>query len=95
MNIFTENDWVDAIDKCEASIDYCVSNGLNYSLGMLINEYLYSNFEPEQIDKVLSDVAAGANWNDSILTNLKVNKTTLYLDAAKYIAVEIKEDSNY
>ena len=95
MNSFTENNWVDAINKCDSSIDYCVSNGLNYSLGMLINEYLYSNFEPEQIDKVLSDVAAGANWNDSILTNLKVNKTTLYLDAAKYIAVEIKEDSNY
>ena len=61
---------------------------------MLINEYLYSNFEPEQINKVLSDVAAGANWGDSILTNLKVSKTTLYLEAGKYIAIEVTDDTN-
>lgn len=92
MNSFTETEWVDAINKCEASIDFCVSNGLGYSLGMLINEYLYSNFEPDQIDKVLSEVTAGANWGDSILTNLKVNKNSLYLEAGKYIATEIQDD---
>jgi hypothetical protein len=92
MNSFTETEWVDAINKCEASIDFCVSNGLGYSLGMLISEYFYSNFEPEQIDKVLSEVAAGANWGESLLTNLKVNKNSLYLEAGKYIATEIQDD---
>ncbi len=92
MNSFTETEWVDAINKCEASIDFCVSNDLGYSLGMLINEYLYSNFEPDQIDKILSEVTAGANWGDSILTNLKVNKNSLYLEAGKYIATEIQDD---
>jgi hypothetical protein len=95
MNSFTETEWVDAINKCEASIDFCVSNGLGYSLGMLINEYLYSRFEPEQIDRVLEDVAAGLIWSDAILKDLKVDKNSLYVDAAQYISTEIKEDLKY
>jgi len=92
MYSFNETDWVNAINTCEASVNFCVSNSLGYSLGMLISEYLYSKYEPEQIDQVLTDVTAGSNWSDAILANLKVSKNTLYLDAAKYISAEVQED---
>ena len=95
MNTFTDIQWVNAINKCEENVDFCVSNGLGYSLGMLINEYLYSIFEPEQIDNVLEGVASGISWSDSISRNLKVTKNSLYSEAAKYIVFEIQEGTKY
>ena len=92
MNNFAESDWVTAIDRCDNSIDFCVSNGLGYSLGMLLNEYLYSIFEPAQIDQVLSDVAAGSSWESAVLTNLRLSREQLNSAAAKYIYTEVQND---
>ena len=92
MNNYLDADWVSAINKCENSIDFCVSNGLGYSLGMLFNEYLYTYFDSTQIDKVLSTVAAGTSWENAIISNLGLNREQLNVAAAKYIHAEVQGD---
>ena len=88
---FKSNDWLDAINKTDGSIDFCFSNGLGYSLGMLISEYLYLKFTPEQVDRLLVDVAGGTTWDAAISSNFGVTKSQLYKDASEYVYSEVQE----
>jgi hypothetical protein len=88
---FKSNDWLDAINKTDGNIDFCVKNGLGYTLGMLISEYLYLKFSPDQIDSVLHDVTKGTSWDSAISSNLGVAKSQLYKDASEYVYLEVQE----
>lgn len=88
---FTSNDWLNAINKVESDINFTVSNGLGYSLGMLISEYLYSKFSPNQVDNVLHEVTKGTSWDAAISSNFGVTKAQLYKDASEYVYTEVQE----
>lgn len=62
---------------------------------MLINEYLYSVYDPEQKDKILTDVSAESNWSSAISANLQVSKDSLYIAAAKCISLDNLDDLKY
>jgi hypothetical protein len=87
---FNSNDWLDAINKTDGNIDFCVSNGLGYSLGMLISEYLYLKFTSEQVDRLLGDVASGITWDAAVSSNFGVTKAQLYKDASEYVYTEVQ-----
>ena len=87
---FKSNDWLDAINKTDRNIDFCVSNGLGYSLGMLISEYLYLKVTPEQGDRLLLDVAGGITWDSAISSNFGLTKAQLYKDASEYVYTEVQ-----
>lgn len=88
---FKSSDWLDAINRTDGNIDFCVKNGLGYSLGMLISEYLYLKFSSEQIDRLLGDVANGITWDSAISSNFGVTKSQLYKDASEYVYLEVQE----
>jgi hypothetical protein len=87
---FKSDDWLDAINRTDGNIDFCVSNGLGYSLGMLISEYLYLKFTPEQVDRLLGDVASGITWDAAVSSNFGVTKAQLYKDASAYVYTEVQ-----
>lgn len=88
---FKSNDWLDAINRTDGDINFCVGNGLGYSLGMLISEYLYLKFTPEQVDRLLGDVASGITWDAAVSSNFGVTKAQLYKDASEYVYSEVQE----
>jgi hypothetical protein len=88
---FNSTQWLDAINRTEIDLNFCVSNGLGYSLGMLISEYLYLKFTPEQVDRLLADVAGGITWDAAISSNFGVTKAQLYKDASEYVYAEVQE----
>ena len=88
---FDSTDWLSAINQTDSDINFCVSNGLGYSLGMLISEYLYLKFSPDQIDHLLSDVARGVTWDEAVLANFGLSEDQLYRGASEYISTEVLE----
>jgi hypothetical protein len=58
---------------------------------MLISEYLYLKFTPEQVDRLLVDVAGGTTWDAAISSNFGVTKSQLYKDASEYVYSEVQE----
>jgi hypothetical protein len=87
---FKSNDWLDAINRTDGDINFCVSNGLGYSLGMLMSEYLYRKFTPEQVDRLLVDVAGGITWDAAIFSNFGLTKSQLYKDVSEYVYAEVQ-----
>ena len=88
---FTSSDWLNSINSVESDINFTFNNGLGYSLGMLLSEYLYSKVSPDQIDSVLHDVTKGTSWDSAISSNLGIAKSQLYKDASEYVYSEVQE----
>jgi hypothetical protein len=87
---FKSNDWLDAINRTDGDINFCFNNGLGYSLGMLMSEYLYQKFTPEQVDRLLVDVTGGITWDAAISSIFGVTKAQLYKDASEYVYAEVQ-----
>ncbi len=89
---FTSEDWLDVINKTDVDIEFCVTNGLGYSLGMLITEYLYSKVTMETFDRLLIDVSSGIKWENAIMANFGISINQLYKDAAEYVYSEVQSN---
>jgi hypothetical protein len=85
------SEWLSAITRVDSDIDFTFRNGLGYSLGMLISEYLYLKYSPDQVDNLLIDVTSGMNWDLAIQSNFGLAKSQLYKAASDYVYSEIQE----
>jgi hypothetical protein len=87
---FDRNNWLEAINKIESDFDFCIKNGLGYSIGMLISEYLYQNYDFATINNLLLDVFKGLTWDQALIKNLGMNRQNFNLNAADYISIATK-----
>jgi hypothetical protein len=85
------SEWLSAITRVDSDINFTFSNGLGYSLGMLISEYLYLKYSLDQIDNLLIDVTKGMNWDVAIQSNFGVAKSQFYKDASDFVYSEVQE----
>jgi hypothetical protein len=88
---FTQQDWFEAMNKVEADFNFCTSNGLGYSLGMLLNEYIYTNYTLEQIEAVFISLTEGLSWDSAIEKNLGLSKLQLKTEGSKYVYSQVQE----
>ena len=91
MNTYNSTNWYKAILKTESDINFCMSNGLGYSLGMLITEYIYSQYGIERFESVMTDVYQGLTWSETIFKNFGISKTELYENASVYLEKEVND----
>lgn len=88
---FTQQDWFEAMNKVEGDYNFCTSNGLGYSLGMLLNEYIYTNYTLEQIEAVFISLTEGLSWDLAIEKNLSLSKLQLKTEGSKYVYSQVQE----
>lgn len=73
----------------ESDITYVTSKSLGYDLGHIICEYLYFNFGPETINKLILNVNLSRNWHFGVKQSLGVDTQELYEKVSIYILNQI------
>ena len=86
-------DLLDLIHKCDGDLNFTFNNGLGYTLGMVLNEYLYSQYSVDQVQKLMSDVTTGTSWKTVFQSDIGNSYEKFELDAAQYISDQIRQIS--
>lgn len=80
---------VSLLNQLETDINYVTSKSLGYDLGYLICEYLYFNFEPEVINRLILNANSSKNWRSAVRDTLGIDTQELYEKVSKYILDQI------
>jgi hypothetical protein len=80
---------VSLLNQFETDINYVTSKSLGYDLGYLICEYLYFNFDPEIINRLILNANSSKNWRLAVKDTLGVDTQELYEKVSKYILEQI------
>ena len=87
---YTLAQWSEFLARIDSDYEFTFSNGFGYSVGNLLVENLYNQFDQSDIHNWLLQIKSGENYKDAFQKVFKLNyQTWLTEDAAKYLDSQV------